>query len=69
MHKTLEITLKSRINTKLPNCDDKAVVTDDDGAYVQETQVPYAGQEVGRRRGTEEVVVIWSDSVVLVWSV
>ena len=26
----------------------------------QETQVPYGGQEVGRRKGTEEVVVIWT---------
>ena len=36
---------------------------------IQETQVTYGGQEVGRRKGTEEVVVIWVDSVDLVWFV
>jgi hypothetical protein len=28
------------------------------------TEVVYGGYEVGRRQGTEEVVVIWTDSVV-----
>ena len=27
------------------------------------------GKEVGRRKGAEEVVVIWADSVLLVWFV
>ena len=70
MDKTLESTLKSGINTKLLTCDDKGVFTNDDETrYIQETQVPYGGQEVGRRKGIEEVVVIWDDSVVLVWFV
>jgi hypothetical protein len=30
MDKTLEITLKTSINTKLSTCDDKGVFTDDD---------------------------------------
>jgi hypothetical protein len=33
MDKTLEITLKESINTKLPTCDDKGVFTDDDDTY------------------------------------
>jgi hypothetical protein len=33
MDKTLEITLKASINTKLPTCDDKGVFTDDDVTY------------------------------------
>ena len=35
----------------------------------QETRVAYGGQEVGRRKDAEEVVVIWADSVALVWFV
>ena len=30
--KTLEITLKAGINTKLPTCDENGAFTDDDGA-------------------------------------
>jgi hypothetical protein len=33
MDKTLEIKLKSSINTMLPTCDDKGVFTDDDDTY------------------------------------
>jgi hypothetical protein len=33
MDKTVESTLKSSINTKLPTCDDKGVFTDDDDTY------------------------------------
>jgi hypothetical protein len=33
MDKTLENTLKAGINTKLPTCDAKGVLTDDDDAY------------------------------------
>jgi hypothetical protein len=31
MDKTLENTLKTGMNTKLPTCDDKGVFTDDEG--------------------------------------
>ena len=30
-------------------------------------KVAYGGQEVGRRKGVEEVVVIWAESLTLVW--
>jgi hypothetical protein len=33
MDKTLEVTLKTGMNTKLPTCDDKEVFTDDEGTY------------------------------------
>jgi hypothetical protein len=33
MDKTLESTLKTSINTMLPTCDDKGVLTDDDDTY------------------------------------
>ena len=33
MDKTLEITLKAGMNTKLPTCDDKGVLTDGEGTY------------------------------------
>ncbi len=33
MDKTMEITLKSEMNTKLPTCDDKGVFTDDEDTY------------------------------------
>jgi len=33
MDKTMENTLKTEINTKLPTCDDKGVFTDDDVTY------------------------------------
>jgi hypothetical protein len=33
MNKTLEITLKTGINSKFLTCDDKGVFTDDDDAY------------------------------------
>ena len=33
MDKTLEIKLKTEINTKLLTCDDKTVFTDDDDTY------------------------------------
>ncbi len=54
MDKTLESTLKEGINTKLPTCDDKGF---------------YCGQHVGSRKGAEETVGIWTDSVALVWFV
>jgi hypothetical protein len=66
---TLESTLKAGINTKLPTSHDKAFFTDDDGEYIIETQVAYGGQEVGRRKGAEEVAAIWACSVALVWFV
>jgi hypothetical protein len=53
MDKTLERTLKASINTMLPTCDDKGVFTD----------------EVGKRKGAKEVVVIWAYSMDLVWLV
>ncbi len=31
--KTIEITLKTGMNTKLPTCDDKGVFTDDEDTY------------------------------------
>ena len=37
--------------------------------HIQETQEAYGGQEVGRRKGAEDAVVIWDDSVALVWFV
>jgi DNA topoisomerase VI subunit B len=37
--------------------------THDEDTYIQETQVAYGGQEVGRRQDAEDVVVIWADSV------
>jgi hypothetical protein len=37
MNKTLEITLKTGINSKFLTCDDKGVFTDDDGAYRKHT--------------------------------
>ena len=67
MDKTLKRTLKVAINTKLPTCDDKGVFT---------MMMTHTGntsslrwQEVGRRKGAEEVVVIWAYSVPLVWFV
>ncbi len=33
VRKTLEITKKASINTKLPTCDDKGVFNDDDDTY------------------------------------
>jgi hypothetical protein len=33
MDKTLEITLKAGMNTKLTTCDDKGVFTDDEDTY------------------------------------
>jgi len=56
MDKTLESTLKAAINAKLPTCDDKGVFT------MMMTHTGNASslrwQEVGRRKGAEEVVVI-----------
>jgi hypothetical protein len=62
MDKTLEITLRTGINTKLPTCDDKGVFTNDNDTYrkVKETQVRYGGQNDGRRQVAEDVVVIWT---------
>ena len=64
MDKTLESTLKTSINTKLPTCDDKGVFT--------EMMMTHTGnasnlqcQEVGRRKGEKQLVVIYS--VALVW--
>jgi hypothetical protein len=66
MDKTLENTLKASINTKLPTCDDK-------GVFMMMTHTENASnlqcQEVGRRKGAKEVVVMWAYSVVLVWFV
>jgi hypothetical protein len=46
-------------------------ITFDDPAQfwcpIQETEVGYDGQEVGRRQVSEEVVVKWTESVTLVW--
>ena len=57
MDKTLESTLKVSINTTLPACDDKGVFT---------MMMTHTGntsslqcQEVVRRKGTKEVVVIF----------
>jgi hypothetical protein len=64
MDKTLERTLKTSINTKLPTCDDNGVMMTHTGnASNLQCQV------VGRRKGAKEVVVIWDYSVVLVWLV
>jgi hypothetical protein len=67
MHKTLESTLKVSINTTLPTCDDKGVFT------MMMTHTGNASnlqcQEVGRRKGAKELVVIWAYSVALVWLV
>ena len=67
MDKTLESTLKASINTTLPTCDDKGVFT------MIMTHTGNASnlqcQEVGRRKGAKELVVIWAYSVVLVWLV
>ena len=40
--------------------------------HIQETQVAYSGRRIGRRKGAEQVVVIWAysvDLVCLVWFV
>jgi hypothetical protein len=62
MDKTLENTLKAGMNTYC-----QLVMTKESSLmmrHIQETKVTYGGWEVGRRQGTEEVIVIWSDSVV-----
>ncbi len=41
MDKTLEITLKTSINTKLPTCDDKEVFTDDDTPTGNASNLPW----------------------------
>jgi hypothetical protein len=63
MDKTLENTLNTSINTMLPTCDDKGVFT---------MMMTHTGntsslqcQEVGRRKGTKKLVVIWAYSVAL----
>ena len=61
MDKTLENTLKASINMTLPTCDDKGNFTDDDDTYRKSS---LQCQEVGRRKGAEEVVVIWAESVI-----
>jgi len=67
MDQILENTFKVSINTMLPTCDDKGVFT------MMMTHTGYASnlqwQEVGGRKGVEEVVVIWAYSAVLVWLV
>ena len=67
MDKTLESTLKASINTTLPTCDDKGVF------MMIMTHTGNASnlqcQEVGRRKGAKELVVIWTYSVALVWLV
>ncbi len=63
MDKTLESTFKESINTTFPTCDDKGVFTnDDDTGNASSLQC----QEVGRRKGVKQVVVIWAYSVALV---
>jgi hypothetical protein len=62
MDKTLENTLRAGMNTYC-----RLVMTKESSPmmrHIQETQVGYGGEEVGRRQGEEEVVVIWADSVV-----
>jgi hypothetical protein len=54
MDKTLEITLKASINTKLPTCDDEGVFTDDDDTHTGNTS-SLRCQEVGRRQGPEVI--------------
>jgi hypothetical protein len=52
MEKTLESTLKSGMNTKLPTCDDKGVFIDDEGTYRKRkkpTVRRLAGDRVQRR--------------------
>ena len=59
--------MKAAINIKLPTCGNKGVFTDD--GHIQETQVAYGGRIFGRRKGAEEVVVMWTWSMALVWFV
>jgi hypothetical protein len=62
MDKTLENTLKTGMNTYC-----RLVMTKESSPmmrHIQETQVVYSGEEVGKRQGAEEVIVIWTDSVV-----
>ena len=58
--------MKTSINTKLATSDDK-------GVFTMMTHTGIASnlqcQEVGRRKGAKELVVIWAYSVVLVWLV
>ena len=67
MDKTLESTLNTSINTMLPTCDTK------ESSPMMMTHAGNASslqcQEVGRRKGTKAVVVIWAYSVALVWLV
>jgi hypothetical protein len=64
MDKTLEITLKASINTKLPTCDDKGVFTMMMAHTGNASSLRWS--ELGRRKGVEEVVVTWAYSVALV---
>jgi hypothetical protein len=57
MDKTLESTLKSSINTMLPTCDDKGVFTMMMTTHTGNTSSLQC-QEVGRRKGAKELVVI-----------
>ena len=59
--------MKASINTTLPTCDDKGVFTDmmTHTGNVSSLQC----QEVGRKKGAKELVVIWNYSVALVWLV
>ncbi len=61
MDKTLESTLKASINTMLPTCDDKGVMMTHTG-----NASSLQCQEVGRRKGIKELVVVWAYSVALV---
>ena len=45
MDQTLEITLKTGMNTKLPTCDDKGVFTDDEGTY-RKRKYPTVGRKL-----------------------
>ena len=57
MDKTLENTLKTGINTKLPTCDAKGVFTDDDVAYRKRKYPTVAS--VGRRLVGQRVWRRW----------
>ena len=70
MDKTLESTLKASVHQSIRSC--RLVMTRESSPMM----MTYTGnasnlqcQEVGRRKGVKEVVVIWAYSVVLVWLV
>ena len=59
--------MKASINTTLSTCDDKGVFNDDGDTSGNGSSLQC--QEVGRRNGVKEVVVIWAYSVAVVWLV